>query len=508
MPMPNSIVIRATQFISTQFSNAAKRPSRLLLGSIFRCIRALLSRPQFVRFILLALPERLIRRLGRQSVYVSAGYSLFQHDQPEEAWLCIQRYLRIGCPSIDEYLLAANCLYQGLGRLGDAIALLTQVNQQSLRQAANFGLGDAPFRVLDSVWARHIGHLGIMDYVLKLGVLEGRRREDTILYLPSGSPVANRFLVDQLGEHLRLIENPADLPFPVAALQALHFDLFAPRLPNQSTAFSWDIAGQTLQRWETEVRPPLLKLPLEIADRGWAVLRKMGMPRGAWFVTLHVREGTWDGRSPGMNLARNADIFTYFPAIAEITRRGGWVVRIGDPSMTALPLLANVIDYCHSGIRSDWMDIFLLACCRFMVGTNSGPVLVPQLYDVPVVLTNWWPAGERPWRSGDIFIPKMLRRLADGQHLTLSETLCEPQCWCYSRRYLAERVGVYLEDDDSESILTAVQEMLLRMEGSLSWDPEVAELRSRADRIYRSHGIAGMAQLAAAFLRRHPNLIA
>ena len=58
---------------------------------------------------------------------------------------------------------------------------------------------------------------------------------------------------------------------------------------------------------------------------------------------------------------------------------GGWVIRIGDSNLSPLPALANFFDYCRSEMRADWMDIFLLANCRFMLGTNSGPCFVPAL---------------------------------------------------------------------------------------------------------------------------------
>jgi putative glycosyltransferase (TIGR04372 family) len=54
-----------------------------------------------------------------------------------------------------------------------------------------------------------------------------------------------------------------------------------------------------------------------------------------------------------------------------------------------LPPLANFSDYCRSEMRADWMDIFLLASCRFMLGKNSDPCFVPPLYGKPVALTNF-----------------------------------------------------------------------------------------------------------------------
>ena len=91
---------------------------------------------------------------------------------------------------------------------------------------------------------------------------------------------------------------------------------------------------------------------------------------GAWFVPLHVREGTYDGRRAGLHGIHNAEMATYLPAIAEITRRGGWVIRMGDPGMSRMPPLPNVIDYCHSDLRADWMDIFIATQGRFMLGVR------------------------------------------------------------------------------------------------------------------------------------------
>jgi putative glycosyltransferase (TIGR04372 family) len=432
---------------------------------------------------------------------------LLQRDHPAAALLCLKPLFTFGRPTIDDYLLGANCLYQGLGRLRDAMALLAQASEQSRREATSLGLASAPYRVLDSVWARHLGHLGIMDYVLKLGILEGRRLEDTIFYVPPGSPVANRFLLDQIAAHLRLIENPADLPFPGLAVNALHFDLFAPRLPDQGITFYWDLAGRVQQRWAEEGRAPVLRLPPEIEARGRAALHTLGLPEDAWFVALHVREREPDGRRSGINSIRNADISAYFPAIAEIGRRGGWVVRIGDPSMTPMPALPHVIDYCHSTNRADWMDIFILACCRFLIGSNSGPAFVVGLYGRPAVFANWWPAGERPWHSSDIFVPKLLRKISDNSYVTLRATLREPLGWSYSQRYLAKRASVRVQDNDPEIIRAATEEMLMRGDGGPIRDADTARLQARADQIYQMQGVAGGAQLPAEFLRRHESLL-
>ncbi|MFZ3354854.1 MAG: TIGR04372 family glycosyltransferase [Xanthobacteraceae bacterium] len=494
--------------IVSQVAKTVRRPSRLFFGPFFIGLLALLRHPRLVPLVLRMAPGRLIQAGGGKTIFVEAGYRLLQNDRPEEAWLCLQHYLRLGRPSIDEILLAGNCLYQGLGRRRDATALLVQAGERELEDAARRGLSDYPIRVLDSVWARHIGHLGLVDYVIKRGILEGRRRGDTILYVPPGSPVANRFLLTQIDSRIRVVENPADLPFPASAVQALHYDLLVPRLPNHAITHYWEAAAETYAQWHREGRGSVLAYPADMQARGRATLEKAGVPRGSWFVALHVREREPDGGRSTINSARNADIASYLPAVAEVGRRGGWVVRIGEPNATPLPVLPGVIDYCRSADRADWMDIFILACSRFLIGTNSGPAFVPALYGVPAVLTNWWPAGERPWRPSDIFVPKLLRKISDGSYLTLGQTLCEPFGWSYSKNYLTDRAGVRLEDNDSETIRAAVCEMLERLDGNSQPDMDVDELRVRADRIYDAGGVVGMGRLAGEFVRRYATLIA
>ena len=180
-----------------------------------------------------------------------------------------------------------------------------------------------------------------------------------------------------------------------------------------------------------------------------------------------------EGPTAGLQAIRNADTASYLPAIDEITRRGGFVIRMGDADTPPLPPLAKVIDYGRSDMRSDWMDIFLLARSRFVLGSASGPIFVPPLYGVPCVLTNWWPPGMRPWHASDIYIPKLPKRAADGTYLTLSETLREPVSYCHSLRHLAKREGVTVEDNKPDIIREAVAEMLSRLDGNTGDDADV-----------------------------------
>ena len=145
-----------------------------------------------------------------------------------------------------------------------------------------------------------------------------------------------------------------------------------------------------------------------------------------------------------------------------------------------------MIDYGRSDMRSDWMDIFLLARSRFVLGSASGPIFVPPLYGVPCVLTNWWPPGMRPWHASDIYIPKLPKRAADAAYLTLSETLREPVSYCHSLRHLAKHEAGRGGGQQSGHHPRCGCRDAVAARRQCGRDADVADLRMRADRIYES----------------------
>ena len=86
---------------------------------------------------------------------------LLRHDRPEHAWFWMQRLLESGHRSREAYLLAAVCLYQGLGRLREATALFAGSNAFAAEKAKSLGPASNSFRVLmkfglatSAIWRR------------------------------------------------------------------------------------------------------------------------------------------------------------------------------------------------------------------------------------------------------------------------------------------------------------------------------------------------------------------
>jgi putative glycosyltransferase (TIGR04372 family) len=193
----------------------------------------------------------------------------------------------------------------------------------------------------------------------------------------------------------------------------------------EPAAFLWEAADA--YRWTEQVQAPLqVGLKPEKRRLAHAARLEMGIPDGSWFVGLHVREGGFYGDHKA-SACRNATIANYFPAMREITARGGWVVRLGDKSMTPLPPMERVIDYPHTRFKSDLMDLYLLSQCRFYIGMSSGILDTAFLFQRPMLLTNMTNMTfVYPRRPEDRGIPKHVYSKSKGRFLCLREIFEAP----------------------------------------------------------------------------------
>jgi putative glycosyltransferase (TIGR04372 family) len=254
-------------------------------------------------------------------------------------------------------------------------------------------------------------------------------------------------------------------------------------------------------------RAPLLAVSPE--DRAWSDARfaELGLPAGAWFACVHVREAGFSPADEAAHAHRNADPAAVRLAMREVVRRGGWCVRMGDPSMTRLESMPGVIDYAHHALRSARMDVLLCARARFFLGNTSGLALVSSAFGVPSALANMIPLSVLGVLPADISIPKLLRA-RDGGTPGFAEILGGPAADFRYASLFAE-AGLAPVENSPEEILALAQEMLDRLEGAWTPGPQDEELQRRFFALLRpghySYGAAS--RVGADFLRRHAALL-
>jgi len=229
-------------------------------------------------------------------------------------------------------------------------------------------------------------------------------------------------------------------------------------------------------------------------------LSKLGIPLGAWFVCIFARDSmhyktTYSLNSPSMAL-RDGDIDTYINAAEYITSKGGYVIRMG--KNVAKPFgykHPNVIDYAVNH-RSDFMDVYLTAKCKFYIGTASGGADMARIFDKPHLAVNWIQIGWAPWGKNEIYISKTLCSRGSGKQVPYRQALLLTSSWRTSLgldlKGELDRLQLDLVNNTPEQILEGTKEMFARLEGTFdeSWEYLVAmdkyfELRHEANHFCR-----------------------
>jgi len=266
-------------------------------------------------------------------------------------------------------------------------------------------------------------------------------------------------------------------------------------------------------------------------QRARALLERLGLPREAPFVCVHVREGAFSARvlPPGHNALRNADIMTYRAAIDYLVRQGFWVVRMGEATLTPLPPMDHVIDNARSPYKSAFLDIALVADCAFYVGSSSGLANVAAIFNKCLLIANVVPLETAGWGWGarTLWIPKLIYSTPERRYLTYPEivsrgtgTFRRMQSYILYPEIAARGIGAFhrmqsyiaaqleIHDNSPEDILEATQELYRWSQGAAYTEEEARAQRAFAALLppdYYSHG--AHARVCASFIRRHPDLM-
>ncbi|SDT94674.1 putative glycosyltransferase, TIGR04372 family [Verrucomicrobium sp. GAS474] len=380
-------------------------------------------------------------------------------------------------------------------RLGDVPGAIAVVTEQRLLRdhlAGRLGYDTERTRYFGSFYTLAIGHIALLGFYAQQQELqgpEGRRNRLAI----DPKRVANACLLSYVEPFFDLVtEEETELQEVIAALEDPHLLLHG---GGNRWDFFYDGLPQIGREWERRGNGPFLTLREEHTKDGEKRLREMGLPEGAWFVVLHVRETR-------LGEVRNAKVADYLPAIREITRRGGWVIRMGDRTMTPLPPMEQVLDYAHDTRKSDSLDIFLLGACRFFLGTNSGPSIAAKLFGKRIVFTNFAPLFCNAFGTPDTWIPILFRDTKDQRLLTLREMAHSPLVYA---EYPAAIPGYSVEvvPNTPEEIFDAVVEMFGVLESEQETFSVGLSERIRFDALCRELGINLHAPPSSRFLARH-----
>lgn len=220
---------------------------------------------------------------------------------------------------------------------------------------------------------------------------------------------------------------------------------------------------------------PHLAFTKKESEKGRRRLTEMGVPAGAKFVCLIIRDPAYldffyEKNDWRYHSYRDSDIQNYILAAEALADRGYFVIRMGVKVRAAMKSAhPGIIDYAASGMRSDFMDIYLGANCDFCISTSTGFDAVPVIFRRPVVYVNMMPPGYLcTFYKRFLAITKHHFSTRINRELTLQEIFAQGVGFSLRTSDYASR-GIELIENTPEEIRDVVIEMAERLNGT--WRP-------------------------------------
>lgn len=321
-------------------------------------------------------------------------------------------------------------------------------------------------------------------------------------------PVCNRAVLQLLRSKLTIIESPLLYHSMMRALNSSR------RLKERRFLSTQRDVEDYAQAF---AGPPVLQLPTDLEQKCRTYQRSRGQTDSAWHICIHARDDAFLRHAfPDTDWTyqahRNCRIGSYLPAAKAVTERGGYVYRMG--AHVEVPLGdvddARIVDYAVTD-QDDELDVGLIASSRFFLGSTSGLYSLATSLSVPVAMANVLPLDIVPYSRRDMFIPKLLRRRADGRILTFREMadigIFSPSGGGGDAKFY-HAANLEVIDNSPEEIRDLALEMLDRLDG-IPPQQGAVEAQAAFKRRFLGHldGFENFADIGGRFILRHASLM-
>jgi len=248
---------------------------------------------------------------------------------------------------------------------------------------------------------------------------------------------------------------------------------------------------------------------------GWSSLKQMGISEQTPFICFHARDSEYLSRWESeanfhYHDYRDSSINNYVLGVEELTRRGYLAVRMGAVVKDKLhPTNSMMIDYAANGGRTDFLDIFLGAHCKFFISSGTGIDAIPMIFRRPTMFVNFVPLEYgRYWDPFHVFIPKKHWLRGEGRFLAFREIL-ESGVGRFLQAEKFEQRGIKLIENTPEEIKAVAIEMDERLRGNWKTTPEDEKLQQRFWSLFKPSELNQVfrARIGAEFLRENRELL-
>tara|TARA_B110000483_G_C18202584_1_gene545931 strand:+ start:2591 stop:3838 length:1248 start_codon:yes stop_codon:yes gene_type:complete len=199
----------------------------------------------------------------------------------------------------------------------------------------------------------------------------------------------------------------------------------------------------------------------EEQNAGNNFLKSIGLNKKTKFVCLAVRDSAYlKEEFPGKDFSdhnyRDSKIENYIDSIKYLNDRGYFVFRMGKKVSEKLELNSDLfLDYANSSVKSDFLDIWLMANCHFAISTGTGIDEVSNIFRKPICYLNFSPITIfNSYNPKAITTPK---KIHDGvsKYISLRQQIKEELTDIDS----FQTIKYLLEENSKDEILDSIKEI-------------------------------------------------
>ena len=349
------------------------------------------------------------------------------------------------------------------------------------------------------------GNYRTLFYYLMNKINSEEKYQKPNLLLKDNEKINNNALYSYFKPYLNIIQNTSSF-YKFQYLNQIFKTPIEIALPFNGNYYPW-FAVENMSQQKICSKKNLKFIKFNLSEdhflKGKEILKKIGLPENAWYVTLHIREGT------GNEKTFNSNPITYLKSIKEIVSRGGYVFRVGDKKMTKMPKVKGLIDYPFTEFKSEFMDVFLGATCRFGIGTSSGYWTVPVYFGKPVLLVNYLPILDYySLGKKNIFLGKHLKNKKTGDKISIEKLFSFNIGYFTCDEQFADHNIEIVDNDENEIWESTVEILNLLDNGKKQQEFTALNLKFKEkidlqnEKIF-DFPIKALANLSSAYLRKY-----
>lgn len=251
---------------------------------------------------------------------------------------------------------------------------------------------------------------------------EDFKKSPTIWFMEK--TIANQFIKKQWSKKLLILPRYILEPIYILFCSYKIFNIFLEDYSKDSDEVKRTLYGNRLKRIDNKNvllrHMPSIEFNSSEKKEGDDYLKKIGIQNNLYFA-FASRSSQF--KNEKIETARNSNIYNKILGVKFMISKGYKAIRMGK-NETERKIFndSNIIDYAISNDRSDFLDIYLISKCEFMISSNSGINELPVLFRKPRLIVDYYdiPALEfHPLKL--MIVPKKFKNLNTGNLINFEE---------------------------------------------------------------------------------------